>query len=248
MFISASGALTAMYRQDVLSNNLANLETVGYKPEVSVTRQRGVVRDEDGLEDFPSNALLERLKGGVLLMPNRVDFTQGVLQTTSSPYDLAIRGEGFFRIQGDEGERLSRDGRFTKSRDGLLVNGEGRAVLDDSGGTIQIPDGPAVRILGDGTILQDGRAIARLGVVQPEETSDLTKEGHGLFRVNETAPAPRSARGEVVQFHVEQASVDEIQMIMQITGASREVESNIGMLHQAHRLNDLLINIFGRVT
>lgn len=101
--ISASGVLTSMYRQDVLANNLANMSTVGYKPDVPTTMLRDPARIEDDLGFMPSNDLIERLGAGVLSAPNRVSFAQGALETTNRPMDLAIEGDGFFVVRNDSG-------------------------------------------------------------------------------------------------------------------------------------------------
>lgn len=250
MYISASGVLTAMYRQDVVANNLANLETAGFKPDVSVTRQRASAAQEDGLDTIESAALIQRLKAGVMLMPNRMDLTQGELATTSSPYDLALNGRGFFQVRAPDGEgvRLTRDGRFLRGATGRLVNGEGLAVLDAGGGEIVIPDGrKPIEVMGDGTITQGGAVVGRLGVVVPGDPGGLRKEGHSLYRLRDGDEASESS-ASVRQFHVERSAVDEVRALMDITSASREVEANVSMMQHADRLNDRMINTFGRVS
>ena len=145
--ISASGAIAALNRQDVLSNNLANVGTVGFKPDIPLARQRAAERREDGRFELPANEMLERLKSGVMIVPNAVDFTQGTLESTGNPLDLAIQGEGFFAVRestpSGEAVRLTRDGRFTQNSDGVLVTTTGLPVLDDSDRPISIPSGPA---------------------------------------------------------------------------------------------------------
>lgn len=252
MYIAASGASTALYRQDVFSNNLANLSTNGFKADIPMVRQRAAARQEDGLGNLPSDALLERLGGGVQLMPNRVDFTAGTLESTSNPYDLAIEGDGFFQVREatDTGEetRLTRDGRFIRNNAGLLVTTNGMAVLDASGSPILIPDGPAIAVESDGTIRQGGAALAQIALVDVADRAQLRKRGNGLFEMDLAGMGQlTSATGMMRQYATENASVDEIRMIMQITDAGRAVEANINVITQGDRLNDRLINQFGRV-
>ncbi len=253
MYISASGVLTSMYRQDVLSNNLANLGTAGFKADVPVARQRLAARQEDGLDDVPSNAMMERLGAGVLLGANQLNLTQGALETTGRVLDVAIRGQGFFVVRdptdaGGDGLRLTRDGRFERARDGTLVDQGGRQVLDDGDSPIVIPDGPAVRIGSDGAILQGEAVIARLRVARVDDPASLARAGQGLLRPSEEQwRSAKPATGEVLQHHVEQSGVDEVSAIMQIASASRAVDANIAVMQHSDRMTDRAINAFARV-
>ncbi len=257
LYISATGALSAMYRQDVFSNNLANLDTAGFKPDLPLARQRPADPQDSEGRLIPSNALLERLGAGVHLAPNRTTFAQGALRSTGAPLDLGIQGEGFFVVRhpggnaanGDGGLRLTRDGRFFRSRAGKLVNSSGLSVLDERGGEISIPASGSISVDAKGVVRSDGAAIAAIRFVSVPDTGQLSKEGEGLFR----APAgviegARSAGGIIRPAHVEESAVDEVSTIMRITSASRDAESNFSMMAQADRLNDRLINTFGRVS
>jgi len=252
MYMAASGAATALYRQDVYSNNLANLGTTGFKADIPIVRQRASARDEDGLGGMPSNALLERLSAGVQLAPNGVDFTPGNPDKSSSPYDVAIEGSGFFQVRektenGDQ-TRLTRDGRFVRGREGLLVTTDGFEVMDSGGSAIKIPDGPAITIDGDGTIRQNGAVLAQLGVVDVQDRAQLRKRGNGLYEIDPQAQnSLTKAKGKVSQYAVEGSSVDEIRMIMLISDAGRAVDGNINVITQSDRLNDRLINQFARL-
>lgn len=255
MQISASGVLTAMYRQDVFANNLANTDTVGFKPDVTATRQRPAVREEDGVSFLPSNALLERLGGGVLLAKNRVDFGQGPLERTSNPLDLAIEGEGFFVVR-DEADRsgdrlrLTRDGRFTRDQAGRLVmSGTGLPVLDAQNRPIVIPSGGDVTVSADGVLRQGGADLARLAMVRVPNPDLLEKQGAGLFKApREALSSTARATGTVRQGYVEQSSADEIRALLAVTSAAREVDSNIGMIQQQDRMLDRAINTLGRIS
>ncbi len=253
--ISASGALTAMYRQDVLTNNLANATTVGFKPDVPESRQRDPVRREDGLMFLPSNSMLERLGGGVTLGRNRVQFAQGSLEKTGSPLDLAIQGDGFFVVRDESDStgdrlRLTRDGRFTRDSGGRLVSvTTGHPVMDTANRPIVLAGSGKVAIDGDGTVRQDGGAVAKIQLASVPDTARLDKLGGSMFRAPTGSIVPRrQAEGQLKQGYVEASGVDEIRMMMQITGASRDVEANIGMIQQADRLMDRAINQLGRVT
>lgn len=252
--LSASGVLTSLYRQDVLTNNLANMDSVGYKPDVAATRQRDPVRREDGVGYLPSNALLERLGGGALAARNAVDFAQGPVQDTGQPFDLAIQGDGFFvvRDESDSGKdklRLTRDGRLATDANGRLVMAStGMPVLDQSGRVIEVRPHQPVKVDGDGRVTQNNEEIAQLRLVSPADRSRLVKQGHSLFKAPpEAFTSTTAATGTIRQNAVERANVDEIRTIMSITTASRDVDANMSLISQHDRLTERVINTLGRV-
>jgi flagellar basal body rod protein FlgG len=252
--LSASGALTAMYRQDVAANNLANMDTAGFKPDIAATRQRPVVREEDSVWNLPSNALLERLGGGLLLAPNRVDFGQGALQRTGNSLDVAIQGDGFMVVRDDtdtSGDRLrlTRDGRLTRDRNGRLVSAAtGQPVLDPQNRPIRIPDGPQVVIEENGLIRQGKETIGQIALIDVPDRAKLTKLGNSLFNAPADAINARTpSTGALKQFHIEQSGVDEFRALMAVSSAAREVETNIGMIQSQDRMIERAISSLGRV-
>jgi flagellar basal-body rod protein FlgF len=256
LHLSASGALTSLYRMDVLSNNLANISTIGFKPSLAAARQRDAVRVEDGLMHNPgaSGRMLERLGGGVMAAPNRLSFAQGPLQSTGNPLDVAIEGDGFFMLRdvaASEGDRmaLSRDGRFTLDPDGRLISSTtGMPVLDARNRTIRLSGQGNVEIGPDGTIRQNGQDVAQLGVISLDDTTNVRRGAPGTF----VAPADvmerrRPAAGQVKQFALEGAAVDPIRAMMSVTDAGRAAEANIGMMQSHDRIMERAINGLGRV-
>ncbi len=255
--ISASGVVTNMYRQDVMANNLANVGTVGFKPDSAFVMQRDAVRIEDGLMSLPSNALLERLGAGTLLGRNRVSQKQGELETTGNPLDAAIRGSGFFVMQaegsgGEQRVRLTRDGRFTLNENGRLVgSATGLAVLDESGRTINVDRrAGALAINRDGTITQGGRAVAKMQVSTVPDAWSLKKLGDNLFEPTAGQANRMEASGdaEVVGGALEQSGVDPVQAIMGVTNAGSAVSSNARMMQLQDELMGRAINTLGRVS
>lgn len=250
--ISASGALTSLYRQDVLTNNLANLETTGFKPDVPATMFRDAARVEDGLAHLPSDALVELLGGGVFAAPNRVAFAQGPLDTTGRELDLAIEGEGFFVLldesaPGGAGKRLTRDGRFElDSRGRLVAATSGLPVLDASGRPIAVRGEGPVGVAADGTMSQDGVPFARVGVVEARDKGALKKLGDSLFDPG-ASPALRAVEGRVRQGVLEGSAVNEVEALMAVTSASRDVQTNIGMITYHDRMMERAINTFARI-
>lgn len=247
--LSTSGVLTSLHRQDVLANNLANLNTAGFKPSVPDVRQRDPARAEDGVWHLDSDLLLERLGAGVVPAQTRVAFTQGPIETTGNDLDLAIEGAGFFAVLDGDSTALTRDGRLALDSAGRLVQAaSGRAVLGAGGQAITLPTDARVQVASDGTINADGEPIGALRFVEVPDTSALIKKGDGLFSLDAVpAQALRPAGGRIVAGAVEGSSVNEIRALMEIQDAARAVGTNIGMITYQDRMMDRAINTFGRI-
>jgi flagellar basal-body rod protein FlgF len=255
LYVSAAGALGSMYRQDVLANNLANLNTVAYKPDQVALRSRPPERIEDGLSIDP-NWMLEQLGGGLLSNPTRVDLSQGDLAESNGDLDVAIQGEGFFVVHNgrdgsaDDTLRLTRDGRFTMNAQGeLVMAASGMRVLDEADQPIRLDRSAPVRIDGDGSISQRGSMVGKLQVVTVADTAQIKKEGESLLRVSgrDGMNARKSATGSVHQGFVEASGVDPVLAMNDMINASKAVQSN-GMLMQYHdNLLGQVINTLGRV-
>lgn len=253
LYISASGALTNMARQDVYSNNLANVTTAGFKPDVFSIRTRAAVRQEDNLGHLDSNAMLERLGGGVLPMPTRIDLTPSALERTGNNLDVAIDGEGFFAVRAgtsDDPIRLTRDGRLTLNSEGVLVRAtDGAPVLDAGDAEIQLDRNATPSIDTDGTIRQNGVPVARLGVWTIPDAGAMVREGQGLFTtLGPLDDARIEAHGAVQQGHVEMSGVNPIHALMQVTSASRAAQSNLRMISYFDNTMGMAISQLGRVT
>ncbi len=249
--LTASGAMTSLYQMDVLSNNLANLDTPGFKPLMPATRQREHVRAEDALMNWPSDRMLEALGGGVLNAPNRLDLRQGAITSTNEALDVAIMGEGFFAVAtrapgGADEVRLTRNGRFAVVEDRLVQSTTGLAVLDQSQRPIRVPVGAAARIDSEGYVLVDGLRSQRLGLFTADPRS-LAPTGEGLYEASgggELAAAPDATR--LVPSSIEASGVDAIATMMKISGASSRFNTHMSMIKQHDLMNERAITTLGR--
>jgi flagellar basal body rod protein FlgG len=254
LYLSASGVLTNLYRQDVFANNLANVETVGFKADLAAISQRKPETLEDHLSADLSNKLLEQLGGGVLAAAPRTNFKPGPLQQTGNPLDLALNDEhSFFAVQfldpnsKQSSVRLTRDGRFTTNDQGQLVTQSGLRVLDRDDQPIIIQGDAPVRISPAGAVLQRGEEIAQLQVAKVADTAGLRKEGQNLFSF--AGPDPRKVQ-ESPEIHpgfVEASSADPIHTLMQLTAATKAATGNAEMIKYFDLLMDRSVNTLGRV-
>lgn len=252
--LAASGALTSLYRTDVLANNLANLNTTGFKPDLAFARQRDPARIEDELFNVPSNQLLEELGAGVHMASNAVNFAQGDLAQTGNPLDTAIRGEGFFVLRSaadgnESGVLFTRDGRFERDAAGRLVNATtGLPVLSTRNRPILLDNPAAVTIDADGTISQNGEAIDRIQVVDIADRDLLQKRENGTFLVSSEAfDQTIPATGLVQQRMLEGSAVNPVAAMIGVQAAARAVGTNFTMISYQDKMMERAINTFARI-
>lgn len=253
-YMATAGMLSGSHRMDLASNNLANLETPGFKVDVAMIRSRDTEKVEKGLLGVPSDELLERLGGGVTPWATRTDFGEGGLDITDNPLDVAIRGEGFFSVRdgsapaGDQ-TRLTRDGRFTLRPDGTLVTHDhGRAVLDASGREIVLDPAARVEINSAGEITQRGSVVARLGIGTVPDLQSLIKDGDGLYRAQGPladllgpVEQPRLVAGAV-----ERSGVNPIKAMNAVKSAGGMVARNARMIDIHNDAMQMAITRLGR--
>ncbi len=257
LYLSAAGALTNMHRQDVYANNLANMNTVGFKPDHVYTRQRLPERLESpgGSGAFADPKwLLERLGGGQFIEPTRVGLKQGDLVKSENDLDLAIEGDGLFVVgDGLSGEddaiRMTRDGRFTINTSGeLVMTASGMNVLDSNDRPIRVNRNATVRINERGELLQNGEVTSQIQVIAAPDSSQLSKVGDNLLRFADDAAVSRQpSDARVRQGYTEGSAVDPILAMNAMMGAAKAAQSNMTMMQYHDHILGQAFNTFGRV-
>ncbi|BCW96344.1 MAG: flagellar basal-body rod protein FlgF [Fimbriimonadales bacterium] len=175
LYVAAEGMAARQKAQDAIANNLANLNTTGFKadrPVFEAVYERQLYRVE-GTRSQPIGAL----SAGAILRELYTDFQQGALTTTGNPLDIAIDGAGFFAVQTAQGVRYTRNGAFQLDALGVLRTRDGAAVLGEGNQPIRVPPNATVQIAEDGTVRANSALVGRLLIVQ----GDLTKTPEGNF-------------------------------------------------------------------
>ena len=246
LYLSATGVMTSSYQQDVIANNLANTETVGFKRDVPAFKQRLTAAQESRRAGGWSDPILEGLGGGLLSMPNQIDYAQGAIEETGVPLDVAIQGDGFFAVKDNDATRLTRDGRFMLNRQGQLILPGGQPVLDRNQQPIALaPDAPA-SIDADGQITQNGQAVARLGLFDVPDKAALNKLGGGLLafpEADQLTPASGRLRGQ----YLERSNVDPTTEMAQLMDTQRQLEANANMIRMQDSTLQRLVNDVGKI-
>ncbi len=242
LYLSAAGAEVQRQRLDVLSNNLANVNTVGFKRELAVFQARPNEAVEQGTA-HPAAGSIDNMGGGVFVRQTQTDFSQGAMKATGNATDLAIDGEGFFQVEGEDGPLLTRAGDFTLDSLGRLVTQNGRAVLSEAGGPIVLDKRLPFVVSVHGIVRQNDVEIP-LAVVKPRSLADLVKVGDNLFHpLDQVQPVPLAER-QVRQYMLEQSSVRPMVEMVQLIETSRAYETNIRMIqHQDEMTSQLLSRV-----
>lgn len=184
LYRSASGMMAATYRQAVLANNLANVETGGFKKDLAVVQQRAMAAQELPNATRFHDRFFDRLGGGLLVSPTHTDHTQGTLELTGRPLDAALVGSGFFVVSKGGEMLLTRQGNFSLDRDGRLVLADDPDVVVLSRDLRPIVLDPlsSTEINSEGAIVQRGEVAARLAL-KSAAPHELSKRGEQMFAV-----------------------------------------------------------------
>lgn len=177
LYTAYTGMVNEQNRMDIMTNNLANASTVGYKKEGSTSQSFNdvlTVKIKDQSVGMRNVQKIGIKNPGVKIGENYTDYTQGSFRITDNTYDLALAGDGFFAIEftnkaGETDTKYTRAGQFTLNKDGYLVTEEGDYVLDTQNRRIRLNTLLDSKITDDGTIYQNDQAVARIQVTDFED-------------------------------------------------------------------------------
>jgi flagellar basal-body rod protein FlgG len=212
MYKALSGAIVQTRRLEVVTQDLANTNTAGYKGERLVFREV--------LEAPPKPD--ESIGGQVVVTEQRTDFSTGDIRYTGNPLDLAVRGEGFFSVQTARGVRYTRQGTFSLSGDNTLVMPSGEPLLGE-GGPIRV-NGSKVEVTADGAVLVDGEEVDRLKLVRVQDPRRLVREGYTFFRADDADVQPVT-NAQVEQGSLEEANVNPVESMVALIDIERQFEA-----------------------
>jgi flagellar basal-body rod protein FlgG len=251
LYTAASGALVAQSQADNIANNLANVNTSGFKRtllQVQSAPEMGVylLQNEPGgnTGSSPSRSFVGRLGTGAQVLDTPAVFEQGTLENTGNPLDLAIQGNGFFTLQTPQGIRYTRDGQFARDAQGYLVTMDGNRVIGRNG-PIQLQPGP-VQISENGYVHQNGAVVDSLRVVQFRNLTAVRPEGDNQF-VDTGAGRPLlDAASTVNQGYLERSNANVVRSMVDLITAQRWFEANQKVIQTQDTANGYAIANVGR--
>ncbi|MDR0487181.1 MAG: flagellar hook-basal body protein [Treponema sp.] len=272
-YTGASGMRAQQWRLNAVANNLANVDTDGYKrdaaalksfPELLIRRQ-----DDDGVYQHPFGSadaapIVGKMGTGVELNELFTNFDQGSLKESTSDFDLALDGKGFFTVATPWGERYTRNGSFQLGKEGYLETKEGYPVMGEYGpirvkannfqidkeGGVWInaayPDDPEVFAGRESNQWEDLLLLDVLKIVEFDIDRYLEKQGSSLYRESETSgPAmimPEGARPRVLQGFTEASNVDPVTEMVHMIEVNRAYEFNQKVIQSEESALGTLIN------
>jgi len=234
--------LAQAFKTDVLANNLANVDTPGYRRETTL------------VEAFPTQLLMREdkrqytpigtLGTGVLVSSVHNSFMPGRTYTTGNPLDVALAGHGFFVIDTPGQRSYTRDGSFTMNVAGWLVTQDGFRVMGENG-PIYIGEGKEILIDSEGVVTVDGVVRDKLLIVEFLDRTGLVKQGGNRYIATEAAGQPFRYRSMVVQGSLEMANVNTVREMVNLIDAQRAYESSQRVIQAFDDTLGKLINVIG---
>lgn len=253
LYTAHTGLVNEQYRMDIMSNNLANSSTVGFKKEGSTSETFDAVlayrlKDTTDVGNFPKR--IGYNNPGVKIGEVYNDFTQGPFQITDNTYDLALGGEGFFTIEfrnkaGVTSTKYTRAGDFTLNTNGYLVTKDGDYVLGTNG-RIRLDPNTETTINKDGSIVQDGRTVARLRITDFQDYNYLEKYGETYFQTVDGFRT-RAANAEVFSGYLEASNVQVVSEMVDMINITRAYESNQKIMQTYDSTLEIAATQLGRV-
>ncbi|WP_027407997.1 flagellar hook-basal body protein [Anoxybacteroides tepidamans] len=272
-YTAAAGMLAEQRRVEMLTNNIANANTPGYKadeaalrsfPELLLSRMNETNVPTKESRTLLNSTVIGPINTGVYMQELIPNFLQGDIKETGQPTDIALvdgtvpidaetgtKGALFFVVQNGNGDiRYTRNGNFTLDAQGYLTTNEGFYVLDENNRRIRL-NSADFTVAPDGTITENNVRIARLNIAFAANPNTVVKEGNGLFR-SENGPLP-SALGnpnvtyELKQRFLERSNVDIARSMTEMLSAYRAFEANQKILQAYDRSMDKAVNEIGRL-
>lgn len=254
LYSAYTGMINEQNRMDIMTNNLANATTVGFKKEGSTSQSFNDVLAVKIKDESVGLATVQKIginNPGVKIGENYTDYTQGSFRITNNTYDVALSGDGFFAVEftnkaGETSTKYTRAGQFTLNKEGYLVTQEGDYVLDTANKRIQLDTLKDASISKAGVIAQDGRDIAQIQVVDFEDYDYLEKYGETYYQPIEGAKMIQTD-ATVNSGYLEMSNVQTVTEMVNMISITRAYESNQKILQTIDNSLDVAVNQLGRI-
>jgi flagellar basal-body rod protein FlgF len=236
IYSAVSGSVSALTRLDAITNNLANGSTPGFKAERLVQRA-AQVGTAPSTTEVPTPITRGTLE---------TDFSQGPIQVTENPLDVALAGNGFLVVDGPRGERLTRRGNLAIDAEGFLATSDGWRVQGENG-DLHVGDGK-LAIAPDGTVRAGDLTAGKIRIVSVPDPSHLVREGGTTFAAGTQAPVDAEPGGvEVRQGALEGANVSPVENLVALVDTMRGFEAYMRAAEQIDQATGHAITEVGHV-
>ena len=228
--VGLSRQLTLRRELDLIANNVANVDTMGFKAQPLLVKEQKMAPAAATEFRRPDRPISFVLDDG-----NLYDFRPGQMVTTGNDLDVAVDGKGWFAVQTKAGERYTRNGSFAIGPDGTLQTRDGNPVLTDGGPLVLQPNDHKITIGADGTIASDQGVRGKLRVVEFAAAGDLKKVGETLFEGQnpQAATLPRVMQGQIEKSNVR--AVIEISRLIEVGRSYQNVANWMNNVDELRR-------------
>lgn len=253
LYTAYTGMVNQQNRMDVLTNNLANSATVGFKKEGATSQSFDSVlayKIKDTSEAVYAKRI-GRMSPGVKIGENYTDYGQGAFNATENTYDLALSGDGFFACEytnkeGETSTKYTRDGSFTLNVNGELVTKDGDFVLDAGGNHIRLDQQQDTSIDQSGAIIQNGQTVAQLQIADFADYNYLEHFGENYYQPVEGARL-QASEAKVFSGYLEQSNVAVVSEMVELISVSRDYESSQKVIQTMDSTLEIAANRLGQV-
>lgn len=262
LYTAYTGLVNQQNRLDVLTNNLANSATNGFKKEGTTTTTFGealAIKIKDS-SDYYLPKKLGEITPGVEIGENYTDYTQGPFRVTDNTYDIALDGDGFFAISftnkaGETSIKYTRDGAFTVNVNGYLVTKDGDYVLNQNGALasdsgaanyIQVDPNSELVIDNQGYLYQNNQQIGQIGVVDIADYDYIEKYGENMYQLADGGQV-QDSDAKTVQGALEMSNVNVVSEMVEMITISRAFESNQKIMQTIDTTLDKAVNNLARI-
>ncbi|MBR4084685.1 MAG: flagellar hook-basal body protein [Lachnospiraceae bacterium] len=249
-----TGLRNEQNRMDILTNNLANASTVGFKKEGSTSQSFGDVLAYKIKDNSVGLENIQRIgvnNPGVKIGENYTDFGQGSFRVTGNTYDLALSGDGFFAVEytnsaGETDTKYTRSGSFTLDVEGYLVTKDGQYVLGTNSQPIQLDTLADAHIDELGNITQNGRVVAQIQVADFEDYDYLMKYGDTFYQPKEGAKMIEGS-AKINSGYLEMSNVQVVTEMVNMISVTRAYETNQKIMQTYDASLEIAVNQLGKV-
>jgi flagellar basal-body rod protein FlgF len=237
IYTALTGAIAQQQTLDVIANNVANVNTAGYRADRAAFSEFLAGAQKDQPIVSATGKPPPRVDHFVQIDSVTRDQSDGVLKLTGNPLDMALSGDGYFVVQTPGGERLTRAGNFMLRANNVLTTSDGHDVLGENGRPITLSSAKNVQVSTDGIIEADGKFAGKLKLVRAEDPVQLEKESAVLFKPVEGAQL-QTAQVTVTQSHVESSNVNAVAGINDLITVNRSFDALQRVIETFQKLDE----------
>jgi flagellar basal-body rod protein FlgF len=241
IYTALSGAVARVRQLEVIGNNLANINTVGFKQENLSFRSALTAHDvpdaAQGSNPMPARWLAQdKIMADVA--GSFVDLKSGSIKQTDNALDFAVQGDGYFLIDAPGGTKLTRNGNFSINSENILVTTDGHPVQDESGGPVVFARTGKVEVNEKGEIYVNRIPQGKLALVMPDNEADLFKVGNNLMGLRNAASGQgyQNIEGSIAQGSLESSNVNSIEQMTEMIKVQRLYDTILKSIKSIDRM------------